>query len=250
MDEILGGTVLETAYQPIIDLQGDGAEPFAFEALTRGIGGWFRCGVVPLLQYAARRGRLAELNETALARALDSAPLLPPSALLFLNVDPIAFDAGSLPAAVRQAAARAAIPCTRIVLEITERSAFAEDGRGMAAFDELREMGIRFALDDHASAYSHLAVINHIRPTFMKISATFGTEFERDPTRRRIVRHIVGLAAEFGCRTILEGVEAEPTIAAAAEAGVHYLQGYHLGRPLPVTHWAEVYSGQRPAAGA
>jgi EAL domain-containing protein (putative c-di-GMP-specific phosphodiesterase class I) len=159
--------------------------------------------------------------------------------MLFVNVDPLTFDSGKLTAVVTSAAQRFGIDMSRLVLEVTERSAFAEEGAAVSVFDELREKGIRFALDDHGSAYSHLSVINRIRPSFIKISATFGSAFEQDVTRQRVVRHIVNLAADFGCQTILEGIESETTARAAAGAGVRYGQGYHLGRPAPPDRWSE-----------
>jgi EAL domain-containing protein (putative c-di-GMP-specific phosphodiesterase class I) len=128
------------------------------------------------------------------------------------------------------------------VLEVTERSGFTDDDEACRVIDELRELGLRFALDDHASAYSHLGVVNRIRPSFMKISNTFGTDFEQDPTKVHIVRHVVTLAHDLGCRTILEGIETAATAAAAAEAGVDFAQGYYFGRPASVAHWSEIKS--------
>jgi EAL domain-containing protein (putative c-di-GMP-specific phosphodiesterase class I) len=125
---------------------------------------------------------------------------------------------------------------------VTERSGFANDDEACLVFDELRELGVRFALDDHASAYSHLGVINRIRPSFMKISNTFGTDFEKDDTRARIVRHVVALAHDLGCETILEGIETEATAFAAAATGVDLVQGYYYGRPNSASHWTEAKS--------
>jgi EAL domain-containing protein (putative c-di-GMP-specific phosphodiesterase class I) len=106
-------------------------------------------------------------------------------------------------------------------------------------FDELRELGLRFALDDHGSAYSHLSLINRIKPSFIKMSQTFGTDFENDPTKERIVRHTVSLARDFGCEMILEGVESAETARAAALIGVTLAQGFHFGRPRAAGHWTD-----------
>ncbi len=80
-------------------------------------------------------------------------------------------------------------------------------------------------------------IIDVIRPRFLKISQQFGTGFEEDPTKEKIVRNIIALAADFGCQTILEGVENEATLVAARELGIPLAQGYHLGRPGPAAEW-------------
>lgn len=237
IDDVLHGGMLGAAFQPIMRLGENGPQLFGFEALTR-VNGWPCGGPGELFEYAARRDRLADLNLASLERAVADGARLPGDALLFINVDPMAFDGGEVASALRTATSRAGIALSRIVLEITERSGFGDASAGLAAFDELRADGVRFALDDHGSAYSHLSLINVIRPSFIKISNSFGTGFETDETRGRIVRHVVGLAREFGCRTVLEGIECAATAHAAAELGIELAQGYHFGRPSAASHWA------------
>lgn len=238
LDEILTSNELTSAFQPILRLTSDGVQPFGFEALARVRGEWLTGGPAMLFDYAERREQLAELNLVAIARSVETAAQLPGTPQLFVNVDPLAFTGARLVSTLRSAAERTGVALSRIVLEVTERSGFANDDEACRIFDELRELGLRFALDDHASAYSHLAVINRIRPAFIKISNTFGTDFEKDQTRARIVRHVVSLAHDLGCETILEGIETEETSIAAAATGVDLVQGFFFGRPSSAAYWA------------
>src|SRR5215203_5033254 len=134
-------------------------------------------------------------------RAIEQARALPHDAALFINVDPLTFSRTNLVPTLHRAARRAGIALDRIVLEVTERCGFS-DRSADAVFEELRQSGVRFALDDHNSAYSHLLHISSIRPSFIKISNAFGTGFEEDETRRRIVHNTVALARDFGCEPI------------------------------------------------
>lgn len=236
LDALLQRDALTTVFQPIVTM---GQEIFGFEALTRVEGAWAAGGVAELFEYAEKRQRLEELNLLALTSAVSHARELPDGTALFINVDPGAFDSGEVVDVLRGAAAEHGVPLSRIVLEITERSAFADDAAAMRAFDLLSAEGVRFALDDHGSAYSHLSLIDRIRPSFVKISHTFGTAFDEDPMRTRVVRHIVALAHDFGCRTILEGIEAASTATAAAQHGVDLVQGFHFGYPHEAAHWVE-----------
>lgn len=254
IDDVLYGGLLTSVYQPIVRLgEGEASLPvrrgsdrqngpsstvFGFEALTRITGVWAEGGPAELFDYAHRRARLADLNLTALCNSVAGATELPDDAALFINVDPSVFNAGNLTNTIYAAAVRHALPLTRVVLEITERSAFGSDGTAFRALEELRACGVRFALDDHGSAYSHLGAIKAIQPSFIKISQTFGTGFESDDTRARIVRHVVALARDFGCRTVLEGVETASTAEAAGEMGIELAQGYHFGRPSAASHWS------------
>lgn len=237
LTEILHGDSLSAAFQPIVHLDAE-ATPFGYEALARVRGGWAAGGPAELFAYASRCSRLNELNLKALARSLDEARALPTDAAVFLNVDPAVLETRGFVRTLGQLAEAAKLPLDRVVIEVTERSGFDDEQQAAGAFDELRESGVRFALDDHGSAYSHLALMNRIKPSFIKISNTFGTAAEADETKLRIVRNVVALARDFGCRTILEGIESPDTASMALNLGVELAQGFHFGRPQPALHWS------------
>ena len=234
--ELIADDYLRIAFQPIVEITDAGAI-MAFEALTRVRGEWAGGGPAELFDYATRLGRLRELNLHALARAIEAAASLPLDSSIFLNVDPVAFCA-ELPRLIEGAAARAGIALTRLVLEVTERSDFDDPQHVIPLFHALRAKGIRFALDDHGSAYSHLTLIDEIRPSFIKISNTFGTKLEDDDTHRRIVAHFASMSRDFGCKTVLEGIESAETARAAKRLGIDFAQGFHFGRPNLASHWS------------
>jgi EAL domain-containing protein (putative c-di-GMP-specific phosphodiesterase class I) len=247
IDEILCGDALSVDFQPIVRLDAGYATTFAYEALTRVRGAnWLTSGPEMLFEYAERRGKLAELNLLMMVRAVVDAAALPPDVSIFINIDPLTFSNPRLVPELYSAALRAGVALNRVVLEVTERSGFAHDTRG-GLFDELRGVGVRFALDDHGSAYSHLSQIHRIRPSFIKISNTFGTAFELDETKERIVRHTLSLARDFGCETILEGIETSDTAVAAAAAGVRLAQGFYFSCARAASHWTESNAAMQAA---
>ena len=237
LEEILRGDTVAMAFQPIVHIGETHVTTHGFEALTRVRGRWLAGGPAMLFDYAEKRARLSDLNLLTLAHAIRSAAELPARAAIFINLDPLAFDRQELAGVIETACAAAAIDPTRLVIEVTERSAFTNDVVAAEAFETLRRMGIRFALDDHGSAYSHLSLIDRIRPSYVKVSQTFGSDFETDASKGRIIRHTVALARDFGAETILEGVETSATSQAAIAAGVRLAQGFHFGHPRAASHW-------------
>jgi EAL domain-containing protein (putative c-di-GMP-specific phosphodiesterase class I)/ActR/RegA family two-component response regulator len=246
IDAILRGEGLSIAFQPIVRLLPHGVTTFAYEALTRVAGTWV-AGPAMLFEYAERRGKLAELNILMMTRAIGEAATLSGDEAIFINIDPLTFCRPQLVPALYGAAIAANLPLYRIVLEITERSGFTGHTAG-PMFDELRAVGVRFALDDHGSAYSHLGQISRIRPSFIKISNTFGTAFEEDETKQRIVRHTIALARDLGCETILEGIESSATARAAVREGVRLAQGFHFSTARDASHWTGLKAARQAAA--
>lgn len=236
IDDIVRGDALAAVFQPIVRLTDGGSGVFGFEALTRVRGNSLAGGPAALFDYAERRSRLTDLNIAAMSRAIEDAATLPHSAAIFINLDPVAFESRALVPALFAATRRASLSPSRLVLEITERSGLTENA-AISPFDELRRAGVRFAFDDHGSAYSHLSAIGRILPSFIKISHSFGTDFQSDVTKERIVRHLISLANDLGCEAIVEGIESAATAQAAARAGATLVQGFHFGRPREASHW-------------
>ena len=246
IDDILSERLLGTAFQPIVAFGNGGGQrvgadgaPFAFEALTRVHGGWPGGGPAELFEYAAKRSRAIELNRAAAVLAVEEGAALPEGSLIFINVDPPTFNDPRLIADLVAASQRSGLSLDRIVLEVTERSSIIENGSSVENFEALRKHGVRFALDDHGSAYSHLSTISTIQPSFIKISGVFGTDFESNADKERVIRHVVALAHDFGCVTVLEGIETRQTADAAANLGIELAQGYFFSRPLDISHWRQ-----------
>ena len=133
----------------------------------------------------------------------------------------------------------------RIVLEITEQASLNDRPAALDTIAGLRELGLRFAFDDFGVAHSHLPLIGAIKPAFLKISQDFGTDFENDPTRTKIILNVLSLARDFDSALILEGIERESTARAAADLGIPLGQGYLFGRPDDAAVYLEVLAQKR-----
>lgn len=238
LDDILKSDMIHHHFQPVLRL---GAEPavFGYEALTRlGTPSPLRDPEV-LFKYASRKHRVVELELACIARALHEGAPLVQRALLFINVHPDTFAVCvSFCETLVSQARQAGVALDRIVLEITEQASLAHTPAVLKTFADLRAIGIRFAFDDVGVAYSHLPFMDVVRPSFLKVSQHFGTGFENDPMRMKIIMNLLSLANDFNCDLILEGIEDESTAAMAAHLGIPLGQGFYFGRPADPSTFA------------
>jgi EAL domain-containing protein (putative c-di-GMP-specific phosphodiesterase class I) len=232
IEEFTASESLSPAFQPIVDV----ARPdrgVGYESLAR-----YREKTLPfcdasfMFEYARLCDRTATLDLACIRRTLRAARELPKQGKIFINIHPRVLADGDLflRTLVNEAAANG-IALNRLVLEITEQEKLTPTGSTLPAVEELRTAGVQFALDDVGSSYSHLDLISRIRPTYLKIGHEFGTDFEKDPSRKKIIRNIQSLARDFECEVILEGVETAETSRAAADIGARYAQGFFYARP-------------------
>jgi EAL domain-containing protein (putative c-di-GMP-specific phosphodiesterase class I)/ActR/RegA family two-component response regulator len=237
LDEILSGNMLGSFFQPIVRIAT--GEQLGYEALARcRSDSPFRNPEI-LFEYAARKHRVTDLEVACVRNGIHSGAALARSAALFLNIHPSVFASGNrLYDAVISSAKSAGVSLNRLVLEITEQGSLTDAGAALHTIERLKAAGVRFAFDDVGVAYSHLPFIGKVRPSFLKISQHFGTSFESDPTKTKIVHNLVALAKDFECDLILEGVESEATANAAQEVGIKYGQGFWFAVPAEATAFA------------
>jgi EAL domain-containing protein (putative c-di-GMP-specific phosphodiesterase class I) len=231
IDDVIRSPHFVPFFQPIVDISAPGAETVhGYESLARYQGTLFS-NPVTLFEYASRRGRLVDLELACVRHTLTHGVSLPSSARLFINVHPFVVASEELATALTKAVAEAGIDAQRVVLEITEQSSLGSSAMVEKRCGTLRDLGFSFALDDVGMAYSHLTHIEQILPVYLKVSQDFGTDFETNVTRSKIVRNVLSLAHDFDCQLILEGIESAQTRDAARELGIRLGQGYFFARP-------------------
>src|ERR1051325_4217596 len=231
LDQVLASGGLYPLFQPIVRLAGQ-RSILGFEALSRYSSDSPLRHPEVLFRYAARKDRVADLELACIKRALATSGDLPGTGLLFLNVHPDVFArGGELRDALIAAADEAHVGLDRISASRSDQGSLVSTPLMLKTIGDLKSHGVRFAFDDVGVAYSHLPLMDAVAPAFLKVSQHFGTGFEQDATRTKIVANLLSLAKAFGCDLILEGVEDESTADAAAALGIPLAQGFHFGRP-------------------
>jgi len=233
IEELLEASSSSSAFQPIMRID-DGASVYGFEALAEPHPHWPLATTVSLFEYAAAKKRLFDLNLSCIRGAFRLGAPLAKASRLFVNVDPPVLSSRHFVTAFRKTAAMTGVPLDRVLIELTENGACPDEEAAVRAAADLKADGVQFAFDDIGSAHSHLSLIERIRPTYLKISHTFGIHFERSTANTRIISNIMALATEFDCEVILEGVETAESVAAARDLGINYAQGFYFGRPCKV----------------
>ncbi len=119
----------------------------------------------------------------------------------------------------------------KLCFEATETVAIADLNNAAQAIRLIKELGCRFSLDDFGSGMSSFAYLRKLPVDYLKIDGMFIKQIDRDDTDFAFVRSIHEIAQFMGKKTIAEYVEHEAIATRLRQIGVHYAQGYYVGRP-------------------
>jgi len=122
-----------------------------------------------------------------------------------------------------------------LVFEITETALMKDIETGKAFISGLTDIGCRVALDDFGTGFASLTHLKTFELAYLKIDVDFVQNLPADTSNQHLVRAIARLAKDFGYETIAEGVEDAETLAMLVGYGVDFAQGFHIGRPSPIT---------------
>lgn len=135
-----------------------------------------------------------------------------------------------VPALVRGALARHALPPSALIVEVTESVALGP--RAAEAIAPLQAMGVKVALDDFGAGYSSLGVLGSLKVDTVKLDRALVAGVGTEPRERRLFTGLAATIHALGLQVVVEGIEAEIQLRVAREAGCFAAQGYLVGRPL------------------
>lgn len=219
---LIAGHGRTIVYQPIVRL--DGRAVVGMEALSR-----FETDEVrPVDQWFLEAGSLglgSELEMAAVRSALDDLPALPASSFLSVNASFRTAESETFLEAL------ASVDGSRVVVEITEHEQVDDYDRLAGSLQRLRAEGARIAIDDAGAGFASLRHILLIEPEIIKLDVSLTSGIDADPRRRALAAALISFADELRMTVVAEGIETESEEAALQALGVHFGQGYFIGRP-------------------
>jgi diguanylate cyclase (GGDEF)-like protein/PAS domain S-box-containing protein len=215
------------------------SEAVGFEALAR----WLHPvrGFVPpgdFIPIAEESGLIVEMGEWILREACREAASWPMPLQIAVNLSPAQFMHGDLVGLVHSILLETGLAPGRLELEITEGVLIEDFDRGLALLRRLKALGVRVSMDDFGSGYSSLSYLQAFPFDKIKIDRAFVINLGRNPQSAPIIRAVIGLGHGLEMSIVAEGVETQEQLGFLADEGCDAVQGYFIGKPLPIGQYA------------
>jgi len=111
---------------------------------------------------------------------------------------------------------------------------------------QLRELGVKIAIDDFGSEYSSFDYVRAYRVNHLKIARSFINRSTRDPESAATIRAIVNFARDIGIAVIAQGVETEEQRDLLTSTGTQtQAQGFHFSKAVGADRAGELLRSGR-----
>jgi diguanylate cyclase (GGDEF)-like protein len=235
--EAIETDALEVYYQPIVNNSGEII--VGVEALCR----WTHPtrGVIPPSEFipaAEHSGLIIELGAWVLRRAMLDGKAWPGLSVA-VNVSPLQFRRTDFAETVERTLAETQFDPSRLELELTESVLLGNVDSAEAGMLRVKALGVKLALDDFGTGYSSLLYLRRFPFDKLKIDRSFVLSIEKAADAAAIVHAVVSLGRGLGMKVTAEGVETADQQLFLRAAGVHCMQGYRFGRPMPAAQITE-----------
>jgi len=230
-------------YQPKVNLET--CEITGVEALIR----WQHPdrGLVPPSQFvpiAEDCGLIIQIGRWVLREACRQAREWQDAGLPFkrvsINVSAAEFRTATFLAGVVNTLKETGLDARYLDLELTERVLMENADSTAAVLQELKKMGVHFAVDDFGTGYSSLSYLQQFPIDVLKIDQSFVHRITGDPDDAPIVRAIIDMGKNLKQRVIAEGIETEEQLAFLRSHHCAEGQGYLFSRPVAAAQLAHL----------
>jgi diguanylate cyclase (GGDEF)-like protein len=126
---------------------------------------------------------------------------------------------------------------SRLIVELTETAALHHFEENAQFVSQLRELGVRVAIDDFGAGYTSFRNLQLLHVDTVKIDGSYVKDLSASPENQVFVRTLVGLARNFDIKTVAEWVGSDEDAALLQSFGVDYFQGFHFGEPELDPKW-------------
>ncbi|BCW66085.1 hypothetical protein NicSoilB4_08480 [Arthrobacter sp. NicSoilB4] len=226
-------------YQPVVS-PGLGAV-VQFEAFAR----WERHGrLVPPNQFlpvAEQSGLIREIGDEVMRRACaEIRPWLAgdDAYSVAVNVSGLQFQNRDFATDVLSIVASTGVDPRQLMLELTESVFFESDSDVLRQLRQLREAGVRIAMDDFGTGYAALGRLKELPLDKVKIDRSFVAMIKTGQEQLPFFGTMINAAHALGLKVTAEGIETPAQARYLMDRGCDSLQGYLFAKPAPASDLA------------
>lgn len=162
-----------------------------------------------------------------------------------VNQSRVLFHSRDYVANVEKIVKKYEIPAGYLELEITESVFESERDLVISIMNSLKDLGVRFSMDDFGSGYSSLNMLKEIPFDVIKIDRGFFSESITTQKSMWILQKIIDMVNGLTLELVCEGVESIEQSDVLRQIGCRIVQGYYYSKPVDLQVYIDTYCKPR-----
>lgn len=236
LDTAIENRLFELYYQPVYSFTASGF--VSAEALSRldvpGIG---MVSPALFIRIAEENGKINVITRIQLQKLCDlfhrHPEILEKLDSVKFNISPYCLREPGYLTSLSDMIRREQLPFSIFQFEITETAAFGFTGNLRQEMNHLRELGIRFCLDDFGSGYANLNSILQLPVSVIKMDRSLLQNVIYEEREACFYRNVAQILRNLGYQVLAEGVETKEEAELIRKWGIDLIQGFYYEKPLP-----------------
>jgi diguanylate cyclase (GGDEF)-like protein/PAS domain S-box-containing protein len=159
-----------------------------------------------------------------------------PDLRVAVNLSARQFKEKALAGTIRRILDEHKVPASNLELELTESTVMNDPESAAATLQQLKDMGMRLAIEDFGTGYSSLQYLKHFLIDSLKIDSRFTRYIATDAADQAIATAIITMGHSMNMNVIAEGVETAQQFEFLRTQGCDMAQGYYIDQPLSVAN--------------
>jgi diguanylate cyclase len=213
----------------------DTQEVVGFEAILH----WIKSErtTIPAKLYisiAEECGLILEIGERVLREACREAARWVNPLLISVNVSTNQLYNARFVQLVHEVLLQSRLSPNRLELWVTETALIRDINRALSILRQLKELGVRIAMDDFGSGYSSLQNLRAFPFDKIKINASFIRAVNEGTHGPIFIRALIGLSRDLKVPVLADGVETLAELAFLKAESCPEVQGHLIGKPQSI----------------
>ena len=223
----------QTYFQPIIDLQAEKRIIFAYECLLRPIKDGELLPPYPLFEFARNANLHNYLDQKARESSIiSSSRKLGDDVKIFINFLPSSiYNPEFCLRHTFQFVEKYNVSPENLVFEVVESEKIQDLVHLQNIFRTYKNSGMQVALDDVGAGYSTLEVLEALQPDYVKIDRDYISFCDEMKDKQLFLQNVMAISRKLGVKVLAEGIERKEELEFCRGLGIHYAQGYYIGKP-------------------
>jgi diguanylate cyclase (GGDEF)-like protein len=151
---------------------------------------------------------------------------------------------------LRRALQQSGIAPSLLTLEVAETTVMSDVDAAAERLAEIKQLGIRIAIDDFGSGYAYRADLQRLPLDFLKVDRSSLAASDDEDYRNWLLEAILVFGRDLSLTVIAKGIDTEEHMGTVQAMGCTMAQGFFLGQPTPANAVEGVLAGEHPTVQA